>query len=223
MISLVYGDDRLLVISKPSGLLTHPKADSPTALDVLHQLKILGHGWTYPIHRLDRPTSGLLVLAKKSSDVALIQEQWHSGLIYKAYLGLCRGRFPDTLQAERPLTCPETKRPQTAVTSFQSLKRGPNWTLIRALPRTGRTHQIRRHLAHQGHHLIGDTTYGKGRINQAARERGLHRLFLHASELGFWHPWRQTWIHLFDPLPRELALYFNALSQADHLGFVSEA
>lgn len=211
-VGVVYEDDTLLVVDKPAHLLVHPNVHNKQGPDLLNILQ-RGRPKLFLINRLDRQTSGLVLLSKKKELVTLFQEQWHGPNVYKAYHCLVRGHPPAPyFFSDRPLSDLETKIKKDCYTLFQVLKTSPKGSLLRAIPLTGRTHQIRRHLAHHKLHIIGDTVYGKGRINQAARAEGLCRLFLHCSELSFTHPTNQKRYHFHLPLPRECQHYLELIN-----------
>lgn len=218
-----YEDEHLLVVAKPPGLVTHPTASRRTGTLVN---RLLGMGTPLSsgsdpdrpgiVHRLDAGTSGLMVVAK--SDAA------HEGLVRllaareveREYLALVRG-VPehDDFAVEAPL---ERRGARVRVrrgsgaeaeTRFSVLERMEGAALLAARPRTGRTHQIRVHLASIGHPILGDRTYGGA--GDAARRLGLSRPFLHARRLAFTHPLTRERIEVVEPLPEDLEA---ALSRA---------
>jgi tRNA pseudouridine65 synthase len=163
----------------------------------------------YCPHRLDRQTSGVCVIGFDSETTSSVQKSFARRQVQKTYLALTRGMFPDTLTVDRPLTDDNGQRKE-AFTLFNCLKRFARSSLVEAVPRTGRQHQIRRHLAHNAYHIIGDTKYGKGGINRDFRQNHrLHRLFLHAHTITFEHPRTGVLIKATLPLPTEL---LNVLS-----------
>ena len=205
-IKILWQDATAVVVNKPAGLLVHNSKWAGPKETSLRQLvaRQLGQQ-VYPIHRLDRPTSGVLLYAL-TRDAA---RQWHDQLAsadtHKTYIALARGWLAGPMTADHPLKDGNVRRP--ALTYFQPLAYCPEErvTLVQAMPRTGRQHQIRRHLARTAHQIIGDTTYGKGRINRHFREAyGLHRLFLHAAALDITHPVTGQPLRLRAPLPPEL-------------------
>jgi len=205
-IQILWQDDTAIAVDKPAGLLVHnSKWAGPKEIS-LRQLAARQLGrQVYPIHRLDRPTSGILLYALDGDSARL----WHDQLAHpdavKTYVVLARGRLAGPMTVDHPLKKGKTRRP--ALTHFRPLCYCPEErvTLALARPRTGRQHQIRRHLARTAHQIIGDTTYGKGRINNHFREAyGLHRLFLHAIRLDITHPATGQRLHLHAPLPPEL-------------------
>ena len=205
-IEILWQDETVIAVNKPAGLLVHnsrwagPKETSLRQL-IARQID----QQVYPIHRLDRPTSGVLLYALTRDAARLWHDQLACSDTRKTYLALARGWLAGPMTADHPLKDGSARR--SALTHFQPVAYCPEErvTLVRAMPRTGRQHQIRRHLARCAHQIIGDTTYGKGRINRHFREAyGLHRLFLHAAMLEIAHPVTGQRLHLRADLPPEL-------------------
>jgi tRNA pseudouridine65 synthase len=204
-IPLLHRDDHLVVVNKPSGLAVH-RGMSREKIVVLQLVRNLMGRHVYPVHRLDRATSGALLLALNPGTARRLQEQWESGGVEKRYLALVRGIPPE----EGVIDSPVPRSPQgprvPAITEFRRLAVFERYALMEARPLTGRLHQIRRHFKHISHPLIGDVRYGKGEHNRLFRERfGLHRLALHALELGFPHPDGGLDLRLAAPVPPDLA------------------
>ncbi|MGE0321819.1 MAG: pseudouridine synthase [Polyangiaceae bacterium] len=208
-------DDQLVVIDKPSGLLVHPgwAKEKPTALHLVRD-RVGCH--VYPAHRLDRATSGVLVFAKSPESASTLGKAFAEGHVRKRYLALVRGE-PDDQLIDHPLPRGEDKagprvaartyiRRLDSVTLTVVLRGHPvRYSLVEALPETGRLHQIRRHLKHAGHPILGDVRYGKGDHNRLCREVfGLHRLALHAADLWLPHPRTREATHFSAELPRDL-------------------
>jgi tRNA pseudouridine65 synthase len=207
-------DEELVVVSKPAHMAVHRGGnigkDEPVLLQTLRD-QIGKH--LYPVHRLDRPTSGIVAYGLTSAMAARLQENLHAPEARKEYLVLVRGTPPDEFVSERPLS-DENDQPQPARTEFQRLAVLPRSSLLRARLCTGRMHQIRRHLAHLAHHVLGDTNYGKGRINAWFRATyGLPRLFLHAWRLCIRHPASDAPLELIDPLPEDLRLVLERMPE----------
>ncbi len=211
-------DDSIVAVSKPSGMLVHKAARSPEDHVVLLQtLKAQLGLWLYPVQRLDRATSGVITFALSSAAAAALQRSLASPTCRKEYLVLARGAPPPRFASERPLS-DERGQPQAAHTEFQTLLWGRGCALVRARIHTGRSNQIRRHLNHLAHHALGDTTFGKGRLNVFFRAHfALPRLFLHATRLCLDHPITGERLHLRDPLPQELRTVLGLLAKADPL------
>lgn len=213
---VLYRDAWLLVLDKPSGLLAHRgRADDPeTALDVAR--RAAGRR-VFPVHRLDRGTSGALLYALDDEVAARLGAAFAAGEVDKRYLALVRGRPPDAGRIDHPVPRDEGGARVPAVTDFVRLGTAPvegrlAVSLVEARPRTGRFHQVRRHLKHLGHPLVGDVNYGRGEINRLFRERfGLRRLALHARELTLVHPVTGERLAIASPLPADLAATLDAL------------
>jgi 23S rRNA pseudouridine1911/1915/1917 synthase len=210
-IEVVHADERLLVVVKPAGLLVHsvPGHSAPTLAAAL-----AGRGGGGPpgragiVHRLDRDTSGLLLVARDEETLRRLQAQLRRRRISRVYTALVRGRPPSrTGRIEAPIgrdrrdptrQSLDTDNPRDATTRFELVEALPDRSLLRVELDTGRTHQIRVHLAAIGHPVVGDPLYGHG------AELGLERQFLHASELRFTHPWTGEEIEVSAPLPDDL-------------------
>jgi 23S rRNA pseudouridine1911/1915/1917 synthase len=196
---IVYEDPDLMVVDKPAGLVTHP-APSHRGPTLAGALRGRAAGGPDPeragiVHRLDRDTSGLLVVAKTEEAHAALAKQLKAREIRREYLALVSGH-PDSDsgtidaplgrdRARRTVVSTRSDRPRSAVTRFEVLERLPATALLRVLLETGRTHQIRAHLAAIGHPVCGDPQYG-GRA--CGKQIGLTRQFLHAEKLMFSHP-----------------------------------
>lgn len=200
--------DRYVVVAKPSGLAVHRGdcRDRVTALDLVRDH--VGR-WVYPAHRIDRGTSGALLFALDPEAAALFQPLFAAGAVEKRYLALVRGCPPDEGLIEHAVPRSEGGPRVPAITAFRRVAArdtGERCALVEALPRTGRYHQIRRHLKHIGHPLIGDANYGKGALNRWYRDQyGLARLALHAAELAFVDPWTGAPVRASAAMPEDLA------------------
>ena len=206
-LELVHADARVVAINKPSGMLVHRgwARDDVVAVDLLHA-QLDRRVW--PIHRLDRGTSGVVLFALDADTARELSGAFERGEVHKRYLALVRGHAPAELLIDYALRKVDSDSPerQDAQTHVRRLGEFERYSLVEARPLTGRTHQIRRHLKHIAHPIIGDVRYGKGAHNRMFRERfGLHRLALHAAELqvGEWT--------LRAPLPPDLAEPFAAM------------
>ncbi len=194
--AIVYEDERLLVVNKPSGLAVH--GGSGIALGLIETLRTMRPDAPYLelAHRLDRSTSGCLVVAKRRSELRRVHALLRDGAVDKRYLALVRGRWEHgAIVCDAPLATwqrkngertvvvdPDGKAARTAISLVQSF---PDASLVEARPLTGRTHQIRVHAAHLGHPLAGDGRYGDEAFDRSMQALGLERLFLHASSLAF--------------------------------------
>lgn len=210
-------DDDLVVVSKPGHISVHrgPRSE-PGERFVLQTVRdqLLRH--LFPVHRLDRPTSGVLAFALSKPMAAKLQENLQADDAEKDYLVLCRGETPEVFESDRPLH-DEKGTPQAARTAFRRLATFSRCSLLEARLHTGRTHQIRRHLDHLAHQVIGDTEHGKGRINRWFRETyGLPRMFLHAQRLAFRHPRTDARLEILAPLPEDLRGFLMRLPDLPH-------
>jgi 23S rRNA pseudouridine955/2504/2580 synthase len=214
--SVLYEDDALLVINKPSGLAVH--GGSGITLGLIEALRVIRPEQRFLelVHRLDRETSGCVMIAKKRSMLKYLHEQLRrKGGVDKRYLALVVGRWPNRKKrVDAPLeknhlqsgermvrVSPEGK---PSLTEFEVLERYSKATLVEARPITGRTHQIRVHALHAGHALLGDEKYARDEDNQAFRPLGLRRLFLHAASLRLKLPEQDRILTIEAPLDDEL-------------------
>lgn len=193
---IVFEDDQLLVIDKPSGLAVH--GGSGLSYGLIEALRQMRPGARYLelVHRLDRDTSGLVLLAKRAAALRELHRQLREKHIDKRYLALAVGRWPgDCRRVEAPLEknillsgermVKVSREGKRAITEFAVLERFSGATLVEARPVTGRTHQIRVHALHAAHPLLGDDKYASPAADALAGDIGLKRLFLHASQLRF--------------------------------------
>jgi tRNA pseudouridine65 synthase len=228
---ILYRDDWLVVIDKPSGLLVHRSlVDARETRFAVQLLRGQLARRVYPVHRLDKGTSGPLVFALDAASARLLSQAFASGSVDKTYLALVRG-WPDAAgEIDHALTpvaddiLPAAKRqPQPARTRYKRLAafelphrvdRYPTsrYALLELQPLTGRRHQLRRHLAHISHPIVGDSTYGKGAHNRLfARLYGLRRLMLACVRLEFPHPATRQRLRVDAPLAAEFAAVLRAL------------
>jgi len=204
-LALLYADDDLVVVNKPSGMLVHRGwgRDAVVAMTALRDQ--LGRQ-VFPVHRLDRGTSGALAFALSSVMAGALQRALAAGLVCKRYLALVRGIPPDSGTIDHPVPSDENGPRVPAVTRFRRLYTFERFSLVEAEPLTGRLHQIRRHLKHLGHPLVGDVNYGRGEVNRLFRERfGLFRLALHAHSLELAQPRTGAELKVRAALPSDLA------------------
>ena len=222
-LTLRYDDERVLVVSKPAGLVTHPARGhaSGTLVNALLGLGIPLAAATSIrpgiVHRLDKDTSGLLLVAKDDDAQAYLVDALRERRIERRYLALVRGRPPaDSGAIEAPIGRHPTKRRRFAVvaggrpsvTHYEVREAGERAALLDLRLETGRTHQIRVHMAHLGNPVLGDRVYGG--VSELSRQLGLTRPFLHACSLRFPHPDEGREIHVEDELPADLARALEA-------------
>jgi tRNA pseudouridine65 synthase len=208
---IIYRDTDLVAVNKPSGLLVHRSPiDRRETRFALQQVRDAVGQHVYPVHRLDKPTSGVLVFALSPEAARSLSAQFSAGRVFKRYLAVVRGYAPEEGEIDYPLVekldriadrgrNPQ-RDPQTAVTRFRCLAqveipfavdRYPRtrYSLVELLPKTGRRHQLRRHMKHIGHPIIGDAKHGKGVHNRFfQRAYGCHRLLLACTDLAITHP-----------------------------------
>ncbi|HEX3694450.1 MAG TPA: pseudouridine synthase [Polyangia bacterium] len=183
IIPVLHRDDRLVLVDKPPGLVVHRGwADDDGGVLVALRDQLGQRVW--PLHRLDRGASGVLAFALDHQTASVVGQAFADGRVEKKYLALVRGRPPDHLIIDHPIPAKPDGPRVPAVTEIRRLGTWERYALVEAVPRTGRLHQIRRHLKHIACPLIGDVNYGKGEHNRIFRQRfGLDRLALHALSL----------------------------------------
>ena len=180
-IPILFQDEHKIIVEKPSGLLVHRSSKSSDKRFLLQELRNQLGQHLYPVHRLDRGVSGVMVFGLSSEAVPSLQDSLTRGS--KDYLALVMGRVDSPFRVDRELTN-EQGLAQPALSEVEPLEVYSKTSLVRVRITTGRHHQIRRHLSSEAHAILGDTTHGKGRINAFFREElGLNRIFLHAWKL----------------------------------------
>lgn len=237
---ILYHDDDLVVVNKRAGLLVHRSAIARDAQEFALQMVRDQIGqMVYPVHRLDRATSGALIFALSSSSARILADQFSSCRVEKSYLAVVRGTPPDEILVDYPLKeDPDlsskseewsSKPAQEAVTHFRTLATHEfavrvdkfptsRYSLIRALPKTGRKHQIRRHLRHLGHPIVGDVRYGSGKHNRFFRDSfHINGLLLACTQLSFKHPRDQRIVTVNAPLADHFRTVVTALQWGHHL------
>jgi 23S rRNA pseudouridine955/2504/2580 synthase len=229
-VPVLYEDEAFLAVDKPAGLAVH--GGSGIALGLIEQLRAARPDARFLelVHRLDRETSGVLLVAKQRAALVALHAALRDGAVDKRYFVLVRGRWRDAIRTVRaPLhkysTAGGERRVRVddegraAETVFRRidawLAHEPPLTLLEAELMTGRTHQIRVHLAHIGFTLAGDDKYGDFGWNRSLQASGLRRMFLHAKRLAFQHPVTGVAMVLESPLPADLADYLRALGKPD--------
>ena len=234
-VTVVHEDDDIIVVNKPAGLVVHPAAGVPSgtlanALAYHFQNLSQTSGRARPgiVHRLDRDTSGLMVVAKNETAHENLQEQFRERGVFKSYVALVHGRVKEEEQKgriEQPIGRDPSHRTRMAVVRngrpalsiYRVRQSFDRFTLLDVEIKTGRTHQIRVHMAFIKHPVVGDELYGGGRdkaIQDAklrTRIQSLGRQFLHAEQLGFRHPRTGEYLRFREPLPPELTEFLSAL------------
>jgi len=240
-VAIVHDDPDFVVVDKPAHLVAH--ADGAFVQNTfVHELaRRCGDGTKLTlVHRLDRETSGLLLLAKNAATNTALQAQFAAGTVHKRYLAVVHGVVRDdhitidapigpavhsTIAARRAVVDADSKQARAARTDLEVLERFPTHTLLRLTPRTGRTHQLRVHLEHAGHPLVGDKLYGRNDAeyleyiqhvkaggDPAWGDRlGAGRQLLHAAALHFAHPRTSNPLELTAPVPADLSRFLAAL------------
>lgn len=217
---IIYEDDGFIVLNKPSGFAVHGGSGvNSGVIEALRQIRPQ-QKFLELVHRLDKETSGCLLIAKKRSTLKVLHELFRGDGIKKTYLALLAGQFQRKKQlvdvpllknvaqgGERMVIVSQAGK--TAETLFTRLKQYQEATLVHAAPKTGRTHQIRVHAAWLGHPIIGDDRYGENEVNKTFKKRGYKRLFLHAEQLQFAHPASGAPLHFTAPLPEDLQDLLN--------------
>lgn len=233
-LKILYEDDDLLVINKPPGLVVHPGAGHETGTLVnalLHHspevARIGGKDRPGIVHRLDKDTSGVMVVAKTETAQRSLQQQFKERRVKKTYLAFVRrvvkedqGRIElpiNRLKEDRKRMGVGRRGGREAATTYRVLGRFPEFTLLELHPETGRTHQIRVHLSAIGHPVVGDKVYGgkeerqkvNGKKRTAKREVKAERQLLHAWKLGFFHPRTREWMEFEAPLPEDFKPFLS--------------
>ncbi len=226
---ILYEDDHLLILNKPSGMAVH--GGSGIKFGIIEGLRVLWPAIRFLelVHRLDRETSGVLLIAKKRSALRSLHEQLRMKVMQKDYLALVRDQWEShckTVQA--PLLknilhnsgsriVRVNREGKSSVTHFAVKTRYEFATLIKAIPITGRTHQIRVHALHAGHPIAFDNRYGDRNFDQKLLNTGLKRLFLHAAALRFEHPATGETIRVEAEMDEELRYCLKILSLSESL------
>jgi len=220
----LFEDEHILVIEKPSGLVVHPGAGTARHTLVNALLfrcpSVRGVGEKKRpgiVHRLDKETSGVMVVAKTQLAHEELQRQFKAREVEKLYIGLVWGRMPEKKghitwaigrhEKQRQRISIKTKNPKAAETFYTVRQEWDEVSLLEIRPLTGRTHQIRVHFAASGHPVVGDTKYGRKKTKLQTS-----RLFLHAFQLAFKHPGSKERVEFSSPLPKELSEFLEKLS-----------
>jgi len=217
-IELLYVDAHVVVANKPSGLLVHRGWDKDDDV-AMFRVRDAIRQHVHPLHRLDRGTSGALLFARDPVSAAALAKDFEEGRIEKQYLALVRGKSPAEGTIDYAIQKKEDGPRVPALTRFRTLAHSSvdRCSLVLAMPETGRLHQVRRHLRHINHPLVGDVAHGDGRVNRHFRAQyNLHRLGLHASFLAFTHPATGARVEVRANIPDDLAAPLALLSLSPH-------
>lgn len=240
MLEILYRDEFLVAINKPSGLLVHrspiDRHETEFAVQILRDQ--IG-AFVYPVHRLDKPTSGVLLFTLDKESAKFMSEQFRARETKKSYLAVVRGYTKDCGVIDHALAekldkiadkkAKKDKEPQEATTEYERLATveldfavgkydKTRYSLVKLSPKTGRKHQLRRHMKHISHHILGDTKYGRGEHNRFIRETyDCHRLLLHASELSIKHPYTDEMLIIQAPLDETFKFLFSSFGWSETL------
>lgn len=222
---VLYEDDRMLVLNKPSGMAVH--GGSGISYGVIERLRLERPAAPYLelVHRLDRETSGCLLIAKRRSELRVLHELLRQGRVEKHYLALVKGRWTKGAVAvdfalrknrlrsgERVVRVDPNGKP--SFSRFSPVWTGNRASLMEVELGSGRTHQIRVHAAELGYPLAGDAKYGVPEFNREMRDIGLKRMFLHANSVAYTNPETGKYIHVSAPLADDLRVVLEALGDA---------
>ena len=224
---IIFEDDYFICVHKPNNMLVHHAHHSRNISDEISLLQfILAEKKikVYPIHRLDRKTSGIILLAKETKFVSKFQELFTEGEIEKTYFGVVRGFSPDTKIIDSPVKGRDANVHKEAVTHLKTIAQitldipvkpydSSRYSLVELSPKTGRMHQLRVHSTKISHPLIGDTKYGDKNHDVMFDENfGWKHLFLHAGKLAFTHPFTSEHLTLKTPFPKDWIALFSTFS-----------
>lgn len=209
---VLYRDDHYIAVDKPPGFFVHRSEMNPAAPFILGKVRDVAGCHVWPVHRLDRPTSGIVVFATSGDAAGRLSKEFREKRVKKEYHAVVRGYVGEVGKIDYPLRKNNSDREQSAVTEWKRLARveieapvgrysTARFSLVAVYPETGRFHQIRRHFAHISHPIIGDTVHGDGKQNRFFRERFENRrLLLAATGLSFYHPYTGGMISVQAPL-----------------------
>lgn len=242
-IDILYEDDDIIAVNKPSGLLTHPSWLTKKGTENLAtMLKCYFEGApVYTVHRLDRATSGVILVAKNKEVAKSLSLQFAEHQVQKTYYCVVRGFAPKEGEINHPLQYIDDKKaepfatankePQDAITNYSALASvelpiavgkwpAARYSLIKAMPKTGRKHQLRRHFKHILCPIVGDTNYGEGRHNKLYRDHfNINRLLLMAISIRFVHPSTLQEMTIKAPLSEQVKGLFNEFGWQEFAAF----
>jgi len=221
---VIYTDDHYVAVTKPCGLFVHRSGLSGERHSALSIVRDQVGARLWPVHRLDRATSGVLLFARSPEAARALLQQWQAPETGKSYVAVVRGWLPEAGDIDYPLRRLEGQEQlQEAVTQYRSLfyaelpisdgrHATARYTIVELALRTGRRQQLRRHMAHLRHPIIGDVNYGDGRHNRLFREQlHSHRLLLHAVALAFRQPFTNELVRIYSELDQDLRSLFSAI------------
>lgn len=244
MLEIIYQDDYFVAVNKPAGMLVHRSwLDKHETQFVMQTLRDQIGQHVYTLHRLDRPTSGVLIFALSSEIASKVMPMFAEHQMQKTYHAIVRGWITQGDLLDYPLKeeldkiadkhVKAEKEAQSAITAYQPLQQvevpystgrfpSSRYSLVELKPKTGRKHQLRRHMHHLSHPIIGDTTHGDGRHNRLFREQyHCHRLMLHASELVFTHPFTNQPVIMKAPFDHHWQRLFHEFNWGGDVSIVS--
>jgi len=226
--TILYHDETIIAIDKPSGLLVHPSADASDRITCLSVVRDMTGRYVYPLHRLDRGTSGVILMGLDVETTRAMQGAFARREVAKRYWAVVRGWMTEDVLYDRPLRKRGTDDGrEEAVTSVHPLGCGTlpypvgryeeaRYSLVEARPVTGRRHQIRRHLSNNDHPILGDAVHGDGRHNRLLRQLfNCHHLLLHAAAITFTHPHTSERLTIRTPLPADMVAICDRLGWSD--------
>ena len=233
-LQVLYMDDHLVAVNKPAGLLVHRSfIDQHNAENAMQIVRDQLGQWVYTFHRLDKSTSGVLLFALDKETAQLMTQAFADKKVLKKYLAVVRGFTKEEERIDYPIKerkkmadrrADKDKPAQEAITEYRRLAIAElpypvgrydtaRYSFIQALPETGRTHQIRRHMKHIFHPIVNDVTYGDGKQNEFFRRHfDCSRLLLHAWAIEFTHPHSGMVLRIQAPLDREFKMILEALN-----------
>jgi tRNA pseudouridine65 synthase len=236
-LQICYRDDAMVVVNKPAGMLVHRSGiDARETVFLMQTLRDQLGRHIFPVHRLDKPTSGLIIFALSSDIARTLSLMFERGAVDKTYLAFVRGHTSSSLSIDHPLrdevdrqgrktkegAVREAATELTTLASWtvpEPVDRYPEarYSKVQLKPVTGRYRQLRRHMKHIAHPILGDVRYGKGTHNRFIEERvGVKRLWLHANSLNFSHPGTQEMLTIQSELPNDFSLMEAWLEQASY-------
>ncbi|WP_300361215.1 tRNA pseudouridine(65) synthase TruC [Hydrogenimonas sp.] len=247
-LEILYEDERIVAVNKPSGLLVHRSwIDREATAFALQTVRDMTGRYVHPVHRLDKPTSGVLVFAFDKEAARRMGELFAEGSVHKRYLAVVRGYTDEAGVIDYPLReildkmtdakARDDKEAQEAVTNYRRLatvelpipvSRYPvaRYSLVELSPETGRKHQLRRHMKHIFHPIVGDTKYGRTEHNRLFRKHfDSHRLLLHAASIEFPHPIDGETVEIGAPMPEDfmkIARLFGKIPEKMQTGLSGE-